>query len=114
MAYPEPVQLIGVIQTYLFLGLTLVGVGIEVAALVHALRTAPASFTAADKRTKTFWVAILAVATAVGFLGIPPPLGRSVLPVFLVLIACVPAGIYLADVRPAVARYGRGRRDDRW
>lgn len=110
------VGLIGTVQMLLFLALALVGVALEGWALVHALRTPPASFTAADKRTKTFWTAILAVATAVGFLGIPPPIGISVLPVFFVLLACVPAGIYLADVRPAVSRYsGRGRRDqDRW
>lgn len=101
---------------YLFVALALVGVALEVWALVHALRTPAASFTAADKRTKNFWGVILAVATAVGFLGIPPPLGVSPVPVLFVLIAVVPAGIYLADVRPAVTRYsGRGRRDDnRW
>ncbi|MFV0252778.1 MAG: DUF2516 family protein [Beutenbergiaceae bacterium] len=107
---------IGSIQLFLFLGLALIGVALEVWALVHALRMPQASFTAADKRTKTFWVTILAVATAVGFLGIPPPLGISVLPVFFVLLACVPAGIYLADVRPEVTRYSGRRRpdEDRW
>jgi hypothetical protein len=107
---------IATIQLYLFLVLALVGVALEAWALVHAARTRRDAFPAADKRTKTFWVAILAVGLAVGFLGIPPPIGFSPLPVLFVLIAVVPAGIYLADVRPAVDRYsGRGRRDDtRW
>lgn len=106
---------IGAIQLYLFLGLSLVGVALEVWALVHAVRTPVRGFEAADKRTKTFWVAVLAVAVAVGFLGIPPPLGFSPLPVLFVLLAVVPAGIYLADVRPAVQRYsGRGGGSNRW
>lgn len=108
--------MIGLIQMYLFLVLSLVGIALEIWALVHAARMPARSFEAADKRTKTFWVAVLAAATLVGFLGIPPPLGVSPLPVLFVLVAVVPAGIYLADVRPAVERYsGRGRRDDsRW
>ncbi len=105
---------IGGIQNVLFVVLTLVGLGLEVWALVHAVMTPARSFEAADKRTKVFWVAVLAGAALVGFLSIPPPIGQSVLPVFLALIAVVAAGIYLADVRPAVTRY-RGRRDDnRW
>lgn len=108
--------MIGAIQLYLFLVLALVAFGLEVWALSHALRMPARSFEAADKRTKTFWTAILAAATVVGFLTIPPPIGLSVLPVLFLLLAVVPAGIYLADVRPAVTRYsGRNRRDDtRW
>ena len=106
---------IGGIQLYLFLGLSLVGFALEVWALAHALRTPARSFEAADKRTKTFWLVLLAVAVVVGFLGIPPPLGISAVPVLFVLFAVVPAGIYLADVRPAVQRYsGRGGGSSRW
>lgn len=114
--YPAGVAVISSIQIYLFLGLTLVGFALEAWALFHAVRTPGRSFEAADKRTKTFWVAVLAAAVVIGFLCIPEPLGFAPLPVFLGLIAIVPAGIYLADVRPAVDRYsGRGRRDDsRW
>lgn len=109
-------SVIGLLQMYLFLGLSLVGVALEIWALIHAARTPAPSFEAADKRTKTFWAAVLAGAVLVGFLGIPPPIGVSPLPVLFVLIAVVPAGVYLADVRPAVDRYsGRGRRDgSRW
>lgn len=108
--------MIGVIQLYLFLLLALVAFALEVWALVHALRMPARSFESADKRTKTFWSAILGAAALLGFLSIPPPIGVSVLPVLFMLAAVVPAGIYLADVRPAVARYsGRNRRDDtRW
>jgi hypothetical protein len=110
-----PVTVIAVLQMYLFLGLALVAFGLEVWALAHALRMPARSFEAADKRTKTFWTLILAGAVAIGFLCIPPPIGLSLLPVMFLLLAVVPAGIYLADVRPAVTRYsGRGRDDTRW
>lgn len=107
--------LIGSIQQYLFLGLALVGLALEVWALVHAARTPSRSFEAADKRTKRFWALILAAATLIGFLALPPPIGFSPLPVMFGLLAIVPAGIYLADVRPAVQRYsGRGGGSSRW
>lgn len=106
--------MIGTIQLYLFLALALVGFALEVWALVDALRRPGSAFESADKRTKGFWAGVLAVAVVVGFLGIPPPLGVSGL-TFFILIAVVPAGIYLADVRPAVARYSRGPRGgSRW
>ncbi|WP_156253101.1 DUF2516 family protein [Pseudactinotalea terrae] len=107
--------LIGTIQQYLFLGLALVGLGLELWALVHAARTPNRSFEVADKRTKKFWVIVLAVAVLLGFLALPPPIGFSPLPVMFGLLAIVPAGIYLADVRPAVQRYsGRGGGSSRW
>lgn len=107
---------IAVLQMWVFLAMALVAFGLEVWALTHALRMPAQSFEAADKRTKTFWSAILAAAVVIGFLCIPPPIGLSILPVLCLLLAVVPAGIYLADVRPAVNRYsGRGRRDEgRW
>lgn len=107
---------IAVLQMWVFLALALVAFALEIWALAHALRSSARSFEAADKRTKTFWSAILAAAVVIGFLCIPPPIGLSILPVLFLLLAVVPAGIYLADVRPAVNRYsGRGRRDEgRW
>lgn len=106
--------MIATIQLYLFLGLALVGFAIEVWAFVDVLRRPASGFEAADKRTKGFWLAIVALAVVIGFLGIPPPLGISGV-TFFILIAVVPAGIYLADVRPAVARYSRGPRGgSRW
>jgi hypothetical protein len=109
------VGLIGAIQQYLFLGLALAGLALEVWALAHAARTPNRSFEAADKRTKKFWVIMLVAAVLVGFLALPPPIGFSPLPVMFGLLAIVPAGIYLADVRPAVQRYsGRGGGAGRW
>lgn len=109
-------SVIAYLQMWVFLALALVAFGLEIWALVHAARMPARSFEAADKRTKTFWAALLAAGVVIGFLCIPPPIGVSVLPVLFLLAAVVPAGIYLADVRPAVNRYsGRDRRDDtRW
>ncbi|CAM3343328.1 DUF2516 domain-containing protein [Occultella aeris] len=99
--------MIAIIQAYLFLGLSVIAFGLALWALVDALLRPSTAFTSADKRTKGFWGGVLALATVLGFLGIPAGGGGSSL--FLVLIAAIPAGIYLADVRPAVARYsGRG------
>lgn len=86
----------------LLLGLALFG--IEVWALVDAARRPAAAFTYAGKRTKNFWVILTGIAAAVGFVGIPFS-GGSV--GFLAFLAVVPAGVYLADVRPAVRGYRR-------
>lgn len=99
---------VGTIQNYLFLALSLVVVGMCAFALFDALRRPGEAFSYAEKRTKGFWAGILALALLLAFLGIPPPLGRSGLIIFLVL-AAVPAGIYLADVRPAVRHYRDNR-----
>lgn len=96
------------------LGLLALGAfGISAWALIDALRRPKAAFTAAGKRTKTFWTVIVAVATAIAFASLPI-YGNAGLPNFLVILSVVGAAVYLADVRPAVRQYsGRGRRDDR-
>lgn len=95
------------LQVLLFLALALVGVVLEVWALIDAARRPPSAFTYAGKRTKTFWVALTGVGAALGFLAIPPPLGLQIVPLFVMFGAVVPAGVYLADVRPAVRGYRR-------
>lgn len=85
--------------------------------LVDAARHAPAAYASAGKQTKGFWLALLAGATAVAFVGLPWPVGIGELR-FLAVVAAVVAGVYLADVRPAVRRYtsggGAGRRRGGW
>ena len=76
----------------------------EVFALVDAVRHRPDAFVAAGKRTKQFWSIILGVAVLLGFVSV----GSSLL-FSIGLIAVVAAGIYLADVRPALRQVsGRG------
>ncbi|MEV7961564.1 MULTISPECIES: DUF2516 family protein [Oerskovia] len=76
-------------------------------ALVDALRRPANGFTAEGKLTKPIWSAILGVAAAIGFLGLPPLMLTS--SSFLNLLALVPAFIYLVDVRPRLKSYGFGR-----
>lgn len=86
----------------------LVGLGIQIWALVDCLMARPADFERADKRTKSFWLAITGVSVLVGILyTIGAGIGFTLL---LMLAGCVGAGTYLADVRPAVrAMRGGGR-----
>lgn len=75
----------------------------QVFALVDAARHRSDAFVAAGKRTKQFWVIVLAVAAALGFVSVLNPLN------IFSLLAVVAAGIYLADVRPALRQVsGRG------
>lgn len=92
------------IQVVVFLALYLAVFGMCVFALVDAARRRPRAFVDAGKRTKRFWVLVLVAALAVSFVAIPPPVGIGQLQ-FVALASAVAAGVYLADVRPAVARY---------
>jgi hypothetical protein len=100
-------------QVLLFLVLALVLFGVEVWALIDCARRPAGAFLAAGKRTKRFWLLLTGAAAAVGFIAIPPPLGLGLFTGFLQFVAVVPAGVYLADVRPAVSGYGGGRRPPR-
>ena len=84
--------------------LGLAAFAIEVFALVDCLRHRPDAFVAAGKRTKQFWSIILGIALLLGFVSV----GTS--RIFSIgLIAVVGAGIYLADVRPALRQVSGGR-----
>jgi hypothetical protein len=76
----------------------------EVFALVDAVRHRPDAFVAAGKRTKQFWSIVLGIAVLLGFVSIGTQLTFSI-----GLIAVVAAGIYLADVRPALRQVSGGR-----
>ena len=91
------------LQTYIVLGLSAVAFGVEVWAFVDCLRRRPDAFVAAGKRTKQFWMLLTGVAVLLGFIGIGRGFG------FLAIIAIVAAGVYLADVKPALDQVmGRG------
>nr|WP_210737431.1 DUF2516 family protein [Cellulomonas hominis] len=93
----------------MLLAFSLVILVLAVWALVDALRRPASAFTTAGKRTKQVWTIVLAFATVVAFLAVPPPLGFAFLPLFLALLSAVAAIVYLVDVRPAIAPYS-GRR----
>jgi hypothetical protein len=98
---------IGNLQLYVLIALAVVVFVVQVYALVDALRRPARGFTSEGKLTKPIWLLILGVATAIGFLGLPPLMvtSRS----FLNLIACVAAIVYLVDVRPRLQPYGTGK-----
>ncbi|MEO6018905.1 MAG: DUF2516 family protein [Knoellia sp.] len=93
---------IGQAQGVITLLLTIAALAVEVFAFLHALRTRPDAFVAAGKRTKNFWLAVTGVAALLGFVSLGG-LGM------LAILGVVAAGVYLADVRPAVESVqGRG------
>lgn len=99
--------IVGSLQWIIYLLLTLVVFGVQLFALVDAVRRPASAFTAEGKLTKPIWLAILGAAALLGFLSLPlggPNLG------FLGLIAVVAAIVYLVDVRPRLQPYGNGRR----
>jgi|SRR5664280_331169 len=76
---------------------------LSVFGLVDALRHRPDAFTAAGKRTKNFWLAILGVCVALSLFLFPSPFSLQW------ILAVVGSGVYAADVRPALRRVmGRG------
>lgn len=89
-------QIISQIQGWIILGLGLLALFAEVYALVHAARQRPDAFVAAGKQTKIFWVVALVIATLLGFAVLGGGFG------LLAIIGIVVAGVYLADVRPAI------------
>ena len=103
--------MIGDIQFLVLLALSVIAFGLEVFALIDAAVQRKDAFVAAGKRTKPFWVAILAVAAALGFLSLPLG-GGGLQPLnILAIVAVVASAVYLTDVRPAVKqiRGGGGR-----
>lgn len=106
-------------QAVVFLALALVIFAVCLWALVDVLRRPAAAFSWASKRSRGFWLAVTAAATAVSFVCIPAPIGVSFLSPIFGFAAAVAAGVYLADVRPAVSGYrspgrGRGRGQGGW
>lgn len=89
------------IATYLNLAFTLVLLGVEVWAFVNSLRFPADAYNAAFKRTKGFWMALTGGALVVGALSsFSATLGPWGL--ILSLAAFVVAGVFLADVLPAL------------
>ncbi|MBG6183328.1 putative membrane protein YfcA [Arthrobacter sp. CAN_A214] len=97
------------IQSYLYLVLGFVALAIEVWAFTDCARRKSASFEAASKRTKGFWLALTGGALLVGLLSALGGLGGGGGFNLFQLVAVVAASVYLADVKPAVSETaGRG------
>lgn len=93
---------LGTVQGYIILVLSMAALAVEVYALVDCLRRRPDAFTAAGKRTKSFWMLVTGVALLLGIVAVG---GFGILGI----IAIIAAGVYLADVKPALDQVmGRG------
>jgi len=90
-------------QVLIAMLLGLAALGMEIFALIEAVRHPASAYSAAEKLTKNAWVAITGIAVLIGFIGLQNPLGIG-------LIAIVAAGVFLADVRPAIRRYTPAKR----
>ncbi|WP_267884329.1 DUF2516 family protein [Psychromicrobium lacuslunae] len=96
----------GLLNYWIMLLAGLVALGIQLWAMVDCLIAKPSEFERADKRNKGFWTAITVVAAFVGAINL---LSRGLGFFFiLAVVACVAAGVYLADVRPALRLVRRG------
>ncbi|MGN6250670.1 MAG: DUF2516 family protein [Marmoricola sp.] len=82
------------------LALFLLMAALELFALIDALIRPAAAYAAADKLSKTGWLLIL-VLSLLTCLAIRSPLN------ILGLLGAVAAGVYVADVRPALASVTR-------
>ena len=97
----------GSVQELIYLVFWVAAVGLSVFGLVDALRHRPEAFTAAGKASKTIWLAVLGGATALSFVSFPNPFQMTG------ILAVVGAGVYAADVRPALRKVmGRGSSGD--
>lgn len=90
-------------QAIVLLVLGVAALAMEVFAFVEALRYPAAAYAAAGKLTKQWWLIITGVAMLIGFVAVQAVFGIGLIPV-------VAAGVFLADVRPAVKRYTPTRR----
>jgi hypothetical protein len=80
---------------------------LSVWALVHSIRVPAQAFAAAGKQTKRLWLIILGFATLFTFAAAVGYAGGG-LPNLFTIAAVIAAGIYLADVKPAVSGYKPG------
>ena len=97
-------NILGSIQGLIYLVFWLGAFGLSVFGLVDALRHRPDAFTAAGKASKNIWLAVLGVAVALSIVSFPNPFQMTG------IFAIVGAGVYAADVRPALRRVmGHGR-----
>lgn len=108
-------NLLNLVEFFILVALGLLAFGIQVWAFADCVRTPPAAFERVYKRNKTFWTAMTGGASFFGFLYIigpimslrVPPMGMMML---FTLAGVTAAGVYLADVRPALVQIrGRGK-----
>ena len=100
----------GFLQWFVMAVLALAVFVVQVVALVDAARRPDSGYRAEGRVPKVGWLAILGVAAALGFLGLPQGWlqGGFMFGSFLNIIAVAPALIYWVSVRPRLQPYGTG------
>jgi hypothetical protein len=93
---------------YLFVALALAAFVVEAWAFIDAIIRPAQAFTASGKLTKQLWLIILGVAFVLG-LAAASGVGGIGVTNFLAVLAFVAAAVYLADVRPKVKEFRRGK-----
>jgi len=90
--------------------LTYAAFGGAVWGLIDAARRAPGAFTNAGKQSKTLWVVILSVSSALLFVALPYPYGSQQLSIFGIvgLAAAVAVIVYHVGVKPALGAHRKG------
>lgn len=118
--------LLNYVTFFILVALGAVALVVQILALTDAVKTPAADFQRVYKRTKPFWAGLTAGATFFGFLYLIGPVLSLATPSFLVmpsmstglilnLAGATVAGIYLADVRPALAEVrGQKNRGSNW
>jgi len=100
-------NIFGSLQALIYLAFWVLAIGLSTFGLVDALRHRPDAFTAAGKASKNIWLAVLGAAVALSIVSFPNPFQMTG------ILAVVGAGVYAADVRPALRRVmGRGSSGD--
>jgi hypothetical protein len=91
------------LQSLIALAFGVAALGLSVFGLVDAVRHRPDAFTAAGKASKNIWLAVLGVAVLLSFASLGSGFSLTW------ILAMVAAGVYAADVRPALRKViGRG------
>ena len=90
---------------YFFVALAIAAFIVEAWAFIDAITRPAQAFVAAGKQTKLIWLIILGIAFVLGLYAA----AYGGVTGFLSVAAFVAAAIYLADVRPKVKEFRRGR-----
>jgi hypothetical protein len=90
---------------YFFVALAVAAFVVEAWAFIDAITRPAQAFVAAGKQTKLIWLIILGIAFVLGLYAA----AYGGVTGFLSVAAFVAAAIYLADVRPKVKEFRRGR-----
>ena len=106
--------MIAAAQVWIFAVLDLALFAVEVWALVNARRFRADAYTAAGKRSKVFWGVLTGVSVLLGFLSLPYPIGSGGTSMLFMLGGIIIAGIFLADVLPALKRVMGRAAGNRW